>query len=112
MRAQGYDTGQPSVPGRHEGLLRLLHHAPATRDTVIWLVAVLSLVVFWGLCSIYVYGRALAYFWCDFPTLQSDKRWCSTVRWARFFSLMGPFGVPSTLLGGGFKHGLLYRRPL
>lgn len=64
-------------------------------------------IVIWILCGVLSYGISLAYFQRQYPSLAKEC-YREDVRDSLVMSSIGPFGLLSTLLVFGTKHGVMF----
>lgn len=72
----------------------------------------LSVLVLWLGCAALAYAASNAYWWREFPTLQSEPGRREDIRSRSiFYAALGPVSVVCMAVTGVYRHGLLWRIP-
>jgi hypothetical protein len=66
---------------------------------------IITSCIIWIACGVLAYGAALAEFSAGMPDDHKLNRACAVAA-----GLLGPMGLLLQTLGGGFKHGFMWRR--
>lgn len=75
---------------------------------MIW--TLLTLIVIWIICGILAYGRSLAFWQREFPTL-AKRDYTGDRNMSLLIAVLGPIGFFLSCVIGYARHGLMYTRP-